>query len=406
MGGFGSIVRGALAGLNEAAGNSQTAQALQQRNELERQKKQSELQMRVMPHAIAIQGINQRLQSLDPKDPNYSELQHGLQQDIARNLYEVRQILHPDKDESGKGNFFERGITDKLHLSSVKHRQDQAKQTNAKGAAQDQESAKGIAEGQTPFTETPTYQTAQMKALEAQRAEQQKSDAALALQDKKEKEALALEDKKAASAQTIEDKRVAAADAREREQQARFEASQKAIESRFERSQSRLSANEGTWSVAEDADGKPILFNSKTGQKKDAPEGLHKSGYFAKQIAPLEAASLNIKNYVDGGVFDGAGDLALQHEFFTATQPSTGFRMTKVQQDILQESQSWLNSWQAKVHHATTGTWFSDEQRKQIARAAQEAIDAKKKVLGSGGPKTDSLDDTRGQQTDPLGILK
>lgn len=139
----------------------------------------------------------------------------------------------------------------------------------------------------------------------------------------------------------------------------------------------------GTWTIAEDATGTPKLFNSKTGQERDAPEGMHKSGYYAKQIAPLEAAKLNIDDYMSNGVFDGPGDLALQHAFFTATQPSTGFRMTKVQQDILQNSQNWINSWQAKLHHATTGTWFSDEQRQQIAKAARDAIEAKKQVFQS-----------------------
>ncbi len=57
--------------------------------------------------------------------------------------------------------------------------------------------------------------------------------------------------------------------------------------------------------------------------------------------------------------------------------------IAKVQQDILQDSQSWMNSLQAKAHHAMTGTWFSDEQRKQIAKAALEAIQEKKKALNA-----------------------
>lgn len=196
------------------------------------------------------------------------------------------------------------------------------------------------------------------------------------------------------------------AEKKEQERQDHFDKTQAAIESRFERSQ----ANQGTWSVAEGANGEPQLFNSKTGQMREAPGGLHKSGYYAKQIAPLEAADLNIKDYLGNGVFDGAGDLALQHEFFTATQPSTGFRMTKVQQDILQDSQSWVNSIKGKAHHLTTGTWFSDEQRKQIANAAQQAISAKKKTLTgqAGGPKTQQLRDKQsgGADSDPLGVLK
>lgn len=142
----------------------------------------------------------------------------------------------------------------------------------------------------------------------------------------------------------------------------------------------------GTWSIQEDSHGNPVLLNSKTGQTQQAPEGLHKSGYYAKQIAPLEAAKLNIQEYMDNGVFDGPGDLALQHEFFTATQPATGFRMTKVQQDILQNSRSWVGSAEAQARHAATGQWYTDDQRKQIAAAAAEAIANKEKSLeGTSG---------------------
>lgn len=159
---------------------------------------------------------------------------------------------------------------------------------------------------------------------------------------------------------------------------------QKADEARDKRLANTLN-NLGTWTIAEDGNGGTVLYNSKTGQTKQAAPGLHKSGYFAKQIAPFQAAALNIKDYMDNGIFDGPGDLALQHEFFTATQPATGFRMTKVQQDILQDSRSWLDSWKAKALHATTGQWFTEKQRKQLADAAQQAIAAKIKVMEGAG---------------------
>jgi hypothetical protein len=181
-----------------------------------------------------------------------------------------------------------------------------------------------------------------------------------------------------------EQKKADDADKKESAKEQHSEKVEAGKESRFERSL----ADRGTWTVAEGENGEPKLFNSKTGEMKEVPGGMHKSGFYAKQIAPIEAAGLNIKNYMENGVFDGPGDLSLQHEFFTATQPATGFRMTKVQQDILQGSQSWMNSVQAKVHHTLTGTWFSDEQRKQIAKAAQDAIAAKKQAIGAGSQST------------------
>ena len=101
---------------------------------------------------------------------------------------------------------------------------------------------------------------------------------------------------------------------------------------------------------------------------------------YVKNMPVLNATESAIKAYVDGGQYDGPGDLALQHEFFTATQPATGFRMTKVQQDILANARSWIQSNEAKALHAATGRWFTTEQIKQMANAALDAIAAKKQA--------------------------
>jgi hypothetical protein len=47
-----------------------------------------------------------------------------------------------------------------------------------------------------------------------------------------------------------------------------------------------VQVNPGTWSMAEDAEGHPELFNSKTGEMKAAPPGMQKSGTFAKNTKP------------------------------------------------------------------------------------------------------------------------
>lgn len=44
--------------------------------------------------------------------------------------------------------------------------------------------------------------------------------------------------------------------------------------------------NAGTWALQEDSEGKPILFNGKTGEVRQAPPGLQKSGTFAKNAKP------------------------------------------------------------------------------------------------------------------------
>lgn len=165
MGGFASIVRGSLAGLNEAAGNPGTAQALQDKNQQAEQAHVAQVRAQVMPHALAIKGLQAKLAATE--DPHEKA---ALTHDIARNLAEVRGIIYPDKDP--KGNFFERGITEKLHLSSLKARQDKLKQQQAKGAKQDESGAASIAQGTVPYGQTPAALGEAQKSADAQKLQE------------------------------------------------------------------------------------------------------------------------------------------------------------------------------------------------------------------------------------------
>src|ERR1017187_7116638 len=169
MGTFAGIVRGSLAGLNEAAGNPGTAQALQQKNQQAEQAHLAQVRAQIMPHSFAIKGLQAKLQSLDQKTnpEEYAAVTH----DIARNLAEVRGIIYPDKNP--QGNFFERGITDKLHLSSLKARQDKLKQQQAAAGqegkpgdetqAKDRSGAQAIAQGTVPPVNPYTQEASQLK---------------------------------------------------------------------------------------------------------------------------------------------------------------------------------------------------------------------------------------------------
>ena len=125
----------------------------------------------------------------------------------------------------------------------------------------------------------------------------------------------------------------------------------------------------------------PIIAGSRNWAQSKDPMYKAEMAEAGKQMPILEAAEGSVKDYMANKVFDGPGDLSLQHAFFTATQPSTGFRMTKVQQDMLQNSRSWKDSWEAKLRHVTTGQWYTDDQREKIAKAATDAIAEKKKVF-------------------------
>jgi hypothetical protein len=150
---------------------------------------------------------------------------------------------------------------------------------------------------------------------------------------------------------------------------------------------------EGTWSLEETADGKPILYNSKTAQTRPA-DGIQKSGTKAKadaatekETAPVQAAQQYAEDYLDNGTFTGPGDEALQEKFFELAKPSTGFRMSQPQIDMLQKSRSWMGSAEAHLRHLTTGTWFSDDQRKQIVDTMKQLGSAKMKAVSGGGSK-------------------
>lgn len=137
--------------------------------------------------------------------------------------------------------------------------------------------------------------------------------------------------------------------------------------------------NQGTWSLDEQ-NGKPVLFNSKTGEVKPAPEGLAKTGTAAKATAltaPAQQALEYAKSYGDRTAHTGPGDEALMEKFFELAKPSTGFRMSQPQIDMLKGAQSWMNGLEAHIRHAATGTWFSDEQRKQIIDTMTDLGDAK-----------------------------
>jgi hypothetical protein len=126
----------------------------------------------------------------------------------------------------------------------------------------------------------------------------------------------------------------------------------------------------GTWQVEESTSGAPMLFNSKTGQTQAGPQGMQKAGTKAKADAalkPVQDALNYAQDYASRKLHTGPGDEAMMEKFFELAKPSTGFRMSQPQIDMLRNAQSWMGSLEAHLRHATTGTWFSDTQRQQIA---------------------------------------
>jgi hypothetical protein len=143
------------------------------------------------------------------------------------------------------------------------------------------------------------------------------------------------------------------------------------------------SSTKGTLEIVETPNGGTALLNNKTGAVTPAP-GIQKVGTAAKQQAALEKdigpgrdAMNYVNNYMQGGKWDGPHDEAMMEKYFDLARPSTGFRMSKPQQDMLKNSQSMYDSIKASGRHMLTGAWFSDDQRKQIQGAMQDLANAK-----------------------------
>lgn len=147
---------------------------------------------------------------------------------------------------------------------------------------------------------------------------------------------------------------------------------------------------QGTWSLQEDKDGKPILFNSKTAETKDAT-GMQKSGTTAKAEAaqnkltePVDAAMSYAEDYAKQPP-TGSGDEALMEKYFELAKPSTGFRMTQPQIDMLNHAQGLFTGIEAKARHFATGTYYTAQQRKEIIGTMRSLGAAKKAAMNKGG---------------------
>lgn len=159
-----------------------------------------------------------------------------------------------------------------------------------------------------------------------------------------------------------------------------------------------VNINQGTWSIQEDANGKPIEYNSKTGETRAvAAGGVQKAGTKEKhdaaeekRIGPGRDALKYADDYMKTGAFTGPGDVALQEKFFELAKPSSGFRMTKEQMKKIQDSASWMGSIEGKGYHALHGTWFSPTQRQEIV-TTMKSLQGTHEPAGGGG-KTEEWD--------------
>jgi hypothetical protein len=122
-----------------------------------------------------------------------------------------------------------------------------------------------------------------------------------------------------------------------------------------------------------------------------------------KVTEPIEGA-INFAETYQQSVHTGPGDEALMEKYFELAKPSSGFRMTQNQMDMLQHARSWMEGTKAMAYHALTGRWFSDEQRNQIIDTMHQLADAKKAALGE--PGTAKPQTAAGGKTLPMATIE
>ena len=129
-------------------------------------------------------------------------------------------------------------------------------------------------------------------------------------------------------------------------------------------------ASIGTWTLQEGPGGKPVLFNTKTSEMKDAPAGLQPRGTEAK-TAPERDAITYAENYIKGGKFTASGDEALMDQFFALAKPK---RMNAQQNEILMKGRNAIQGLKAQATHLISpdAPYFDDTQRQNIVQTMRD----------------------------------
>lgn len=128
--------------------------------------------------------------------------------------------------------------------------------------------------------------------------------------------------------------------------------------------------------------------------------GFHNPTKQGTALQVAEKSTLDSLNYAtqykQSGHFTGPGDEALMEQFFNVAKPSSGFRMSQPQIDMLINARSWMDSAEGKAYHAATGTWFAAQQRNDII-GTMEALAKSKGVGGQGTPQRGAANPTAPQ---------
>jgi hypothetical protein len=132
------------------------------------------------------------------------------------------------------------------------------------------------------------------------------------------------------------------------------------------------------------------------------PQGTQSAAGFEKGASGQQSAQ-DAQNYateyMQNGHFTGPGDEALMEKYFELAKPSSGFRMTQAQIEMLTKARDLMGGLGAKAKHYFTpeAPYFSDEQRKQIVETMGMLQGAK-----GGGSQSNPVKHTPGGKAQGL----
>jgi hypothetical protein len=135
------------------------------------------------------------------------------------------------------------------------------------------------------------------------------------------------------------------------------------------------------------SDGTTSVVEAKPGVT--LPKGATTLGEAGKQQTAADsakAAQAYADDYMANKQFTGAGDEALMEKYFELAKPSSGFRMTQPQIEMLTKARDIMGGLQARGKHlfSPEAPYFSTTQREQIVQTMKSIQQAKDETRGGG----------------------
>jgi hypothetical protein len=151
--------------------------------------------------------------------------------------------------------------------------------------------------------------------------------------------------------------------------------------------------------------------------QQDAEKHQKDRDSFTQPLQPAIDNAAEMKQYADSGNHTGTGDyqMMLQFQESLTAGAKAGIRFNTGEQALIQHAQNLENSLRAKWGHLTGGTYFSDDQRHEIADAMQHVSAVHQQAIerwdrqhggGAGQPAPAGAPQGGGKQAPAVGTIE